>query len=249
MNDLVIATSKIIKSSKASTLFFENVPGFYKSQSWYDLKSLLEDDYPYWAQKELESWDFGSLALRKRVYAVAFDSEERFLEFQFPKPPKLRRKKLKDFLDRNDVQHEWKSVDKWMESFNSRSAWRDRSLDLTFLTKDAEKAQCFAARYTSHCASNSYVLSDDKTQWRFFSLDEIKRIMGIPEWFSFTENIQKIRKYELLGQSIDGRVIKAIANRIAYAFMKVKNHAVKKTDKIKNSYSIANSGQLELLLS
>ena len=156
MNDLVIASSKIIQSSKASVLFFENVPAFYKSQAWADLKSLLKDDYPYWAQKE------------------------RFLEFEFPKPPKLRRKKLKDFLDRNDVQHEWKSVEKWMESFNSRSAWRDRSLELTFLTKDAEKAQCIPSRYTAQCASNSHVLSDDKTKWRFFSLDEIKRIMGIP---------------------------------------------------------------------
>lgn len=249
MNDLVIATTKIIKSSRASVLFFENVPGFYQSQAWIDLKGLLKNDYPYWAQKELEAWDFGSLALRRRVYAVAFDSEERFLEFEFPKPPKLRRKKLKDFLDRNDVEHEWKSVDKWMESFNSRSAWRDRSLELTFLTKDAEKAQCIPSRYTAQCASNSHVLNDDKTMWRFFSLDEIKRIMGIPEWFSFTDNIQKIRKYEMLGQSIDGRVIKAIANRIAYAFMKVKNNLTKKVDEIKNSYTVANSGQLELLLS
>jgi len=249
MNDLVLATSKIIKSSKASVLFFENVPSFFRSQAWETLKSLLKDDYPYWAQKELEAWDFGSIATRKRTYAVAFTSEERFLEFDFPVPPKIKRKKLKDFLDRKEVQHEWKSVDKWMESFNSRSAWRDRSLELTFLTKDAEKAQCIPARYTAQCASNSHVLSDDKTQWRFFSLDEIKRIMGIPEWFSFTDTVQKIRKYEMLGQGIDGRVIKAIANRIAYCFMKVKNAAKNETDKMQQSYSVAGSGQLELMLS
>jgi DNA (cytosine-5)-methyltransferase 1 len=248
MNELALATSKIIQSSKASVLLFENVPAFYKSQSWLTLKSLLEDDYPFWAQKELEAWDFGSLATRKRTYAVAFRSEERFLAFNFPQAPKVRRKKLKDFLDPSHVQHEWKSVSKWMESFNSREAWRDRSLELTFVGKDAERIQCIPKRYTAQAASNSHVLSDDGQSFRFLSINEIKKIMGIPEWFSFTENTQKIRMYEMLGQSLDGRVIKAIANRIAYCFMKVKQSVTEKVENIKHSYTVADSGQLELAI-
>lgn len=248
MNDLVIATSKIIQSSKAEVLFFENVSSFYKSAAWDSLKSLLQEDYPFWSQKEIEAWDFGSIALRKRTYAVAFKNEERFLHFQFPTPPQGRRRKLKDFLDRAHAIHEWKSVDKWMESFNSREAWKDRSLVRTFVDKNVEKISCVPARYTSHSASNSYVLSDDKKFFRFLSLDEIKRILDIPESFTFTNNIQKIRKYEMLGQSLDGRVIKAIANRIAYTFMKVKTVTAENVNKIKTSYSINNGGQLELLL-
>lgn len=249
MNDLVLATFKILQSSKASVLFFENVPQFYKSQAWFTLKNLLQDDYPFWAQKELEAWDFGSLATRKRTYAVAFQSEQRFLHFEFPKAPKLRRKKLKDFLDPSHIQHEWKSLEAWKESFNSRSAWRDRNLDLTFVGKDVERINCIPKRYSSHCASNSYVLSDDKQSWRLLSINEIKRILGVPEWFTFTEHTQKIRKYEMLGQSIDGRVIKAIANRIAYTFMKVKTEVSSKIKQTIQSYTVSNSGQLELLLS
>lgn len=154
-----------------------------------------------------------------------------------------------DFLDHSKVQHEWKSVEAWKESFNSREAWKNRSLELTFLNKDAVKAQCIPKRYTAQCASNSHVLSEDQKSFRFFSINEIKKIMGIPEWFSFTENIQKIRKYEMLGQSLDGRVIKAIANRIAYTFMKVKTAATDKIKKTVQSYTVSNSGQLELLLS
>ncbi|MCM3707336.1 DNA cytosine methyltransferase [Cytobacillus firmus] len=252
MNDLVLATAKIIQSSKAEVLFFENVPQYYKSNAWESLKNLLKDDYPFWGQKELEAWDFGSLATRKRTYAVAFKDEKRFLSFDFPAAPKLRRKKLKDFLDRSSVQHEWKSVRKFMDSFNSREAWKDRSLDLTFVGKDAEKIQCIPKRYTSQCASNSHVLSDDGENFRFLSIEEIKRIMGIPDHFSFTENIQKIRKYEMLGQSVDGRIIKAIANRLAYTFMKVKTKAATTTETLKKnvqSYNVNNCGQLELLLS
>lgn len=80
----------------------------------------------------------------------------------------------------------------------------------------------------------------------FLSINEIKRILGVPEWFDFPEHTQKIRKYEILGQSVDCRVIKAIANRIAYTFMKVKTDKIKKTVQ---SYTVSNSGQLELLLS
>jgi DNA (cytosine-5)-methyltransferase 1 len=249
MNDLVLACYKIIQSSKASVLFFENVPQFYKTVAWESLKSLLQEDYPYWAQKELEAWDFGSLATRKRTYAVAFNNEERFLHFNFPIPPNVRRRKLKDFLDHAKVQHEWKSVNYWKESFYSREAWRNRSLELTFLKKDAIKAQCIPKRYTSQCASNSYVLSEDGQYFRFFSINEIKKIMGIPESFNFPEHIQKIRKYEMLGQSVDGRVIKAIANRIAYTFMKVKTAAIEKIKNTAQSYNVSNSGQLEFLLS
>lgn len=248
MDDLVLATSKIIQSSQAEILFFENVPSFFKSAAWDSLKSLLQDDYPFWSQKELESWEFGSVAMRKRTYALAFRNEERFLHFQFPTPPKGRRKKLKEFLDRSDVQHEWKSVDKWMDSFNSRKAWRDRSLELTFVDKNVERISCIPKRYSSQCASNSHVLSEDKKWFRFLSLNEIKRILDIPETFTFTDNIQKIRKIEMLGQSVDGRVIKAIANRIAYTFMKVKSLATEKVKKVQTSYNINNGGQLELLL-
>ncbi|MEI2356669.1 DNA cytosine methyltransferase [Mesobacillus zeae] len=249
MNDLVLATAKIIQSSQAEVIFWENVPSFYKSQAWTSLKSLLAEDYPFWAQKELEAWDFGSLATRRRTYCVSFMSEERFMAFDFPTAPKVRRRKLKDFLDRSTVKHEWKSVQRFMESFTSRSAWKDRSLDLTFVRKEVEKIQCIPKRYTAQSASNSYVLSEDGQSFRFLSIDEIKRIMGIPENFSFPENIQKVRKYEMLGQGVDGRVIKAIANRIAYTFMKVKTAAAKKIERKIQSYTISSNGQLELILS
>lgn len=248
-NDLVIATAKIISTSKASVLFFENVNGFYKSASWEMLKSLLKDEYPFWTQKTIEAWDFASIATRPRTYAVAFRDEERFLHFQFPTPPKVKRKKLKDYLDSPKISHEWKSVSKWMESFNSREAWRNRSLTYTFVGKDAEKISCIPSRYTAQCASNSHVLSEDGQSWRFLSINEIKRILGVPEWFDFPEHTQKIRKYEILGQSVDCRVIKAIANRIAYTFMKVKTAATNKIKKMVQSYTVSNSGQLELLLS
>lgn len=54
MNDLIIATAKIIESSKASVLFFENVPQFCASPAWESLNGLINKNYPFWTQKEIE---------------------------------------------------------------------------------------------------------------------------------------------------------------------------------------------------
>ncbi|EWG08716.1 DNA cytosine methyltransferase [Cytobacillus firmus] len=249
MNNLMIATAKIIKSSKAEMLFFENVPSFFKSETWFNLRDLLADDYLYWTEKELEAWEFGSIASRKRIYCCAFKQERAFKSFQFPVPKKMRRRKLKDIMDPANVKHEWKSLEKWMDSFNSREAWKDRSLDLTFVTKDATKIQCIPKRYAGHSASSSYVLNEEnKKSWRFLSVNEIRKILGVPEWFEFTDHISDLRKYELLGQSVDCRVIKAIANRIAHTFMKLKSRAEISLGKNESqSLSVTNNGQLQLL--
>lgn len=247
VNNLIIATAKIIKSSKAEILFFENVPSFFKSEAWFSLRDLLTDDYLYWTERELEAWDFGSLATRKRTYSCAFRREEAFKSFLFPVPKKMRRRKLKDFMDPSNVKHEWKCLKKWMDSFNSREAWKDRSLDLTFVTKEANKINCVPKRYASHSASSSYVLNEDKTSWRFLTVNEIRKILGVPDWFEFTEHISDLRKYELLGQSVDCRVIKAIANHIAYTFMSLKTKATDTINSVTESFSVTTDGQLQLL--
>ncbi len=247
VNDLILATAKIIKTSQAEALFFENVPNFYKSESWNLLKDLLSEDYPFWVQKDLDAWDFGSIANRKRTYVCSFKSEDQFNEFRFPAPQKMKRKKLKDFLEPAGVTHEWKSVDDWMTSFNSRTAWAERSLDLTFVSKEAERIACLPKRYTSHSASSSYVLSEDKKSWRFLTIEEIKKILAVPKWFQLTKHLQKIRTYELLGQSIDCRVVKAIANRLAFSFMKIKDK-IKPVSKKIQGYGVKSDGQLQLLI-
>ncbi|MCM3619783.1 DNA cytosine methyltransferase [Sutcliffiella horikoshii] len=84
MNNLAIACSKIIRSSKAKVLFFENVPKYYKSDTWRLLKDLLIEDYPYFSERQIEAYDFGSIATRNRVYSVAFKDFDMFNDFQFP---------------------------------------------------------------------------------------------------------------------------------------------------------------------
>ncbi len=251
ITNLVLAASKIIKSSKASAIFMENVPSFYESDSYYQLKDLLKNQYPYWKESRIESHEYGSIARRDRKYVVAFQELEMFKSFQFPSKPKIKRKKLKAFLDPAHIEHEWKPLDKWMESFNSREAFKNRNLDKTFVSEDAKEIQCILRRYRSHCASNSYLLNKEKTHWRFLSEREIRKILGVPEWFSFSDNIPLWRRIEMLGQSGDCRIFSAIANQIATAFLKakelMKSGVVHITSKRDEPLSINDKGQCEMV--
>jgi len=254
MNDLYLATAKIIASSKSKIIFFENVPAFYKSEGWHLLKSLLSELYPYWHEKNIESYDFGSISLRNRTYAIGFLDYEMFTQFSFPKAPNVRRRKLKDYLDGKDGKYEWKSLKTWMNNFKTRgSSWSNRSLDKTFVDGNCKQISCLAARYRSQSASNTYVLSDDKQSFRFLTESEIRRILRVPDWFEFCDHTPITRRYEMLGQSVSGEVIRAIGNSIAAVFMrqalkKVSSVVSEVKQKVEHALSIDSKGQLELII-
>lgn len=44
------------------------------------------------------------------------------------------------------------------------------------------------------------------------------KVFRVPSWFSYTDSISKIRSYEMIGQSVDGGMFQAIANKIAEVF-------------------------------
>lgn len=224
MNDLILSASEIIRAAESRIVFFENVPKWYKTEGYTRLKTLLKDEFPYWSETTLESYDFGSIARRKRGYACAFRNLEDFTSFTFPKPPQApRRKKVRELFDKTDApNYEWKPIDTWLKNFNERGenggAWKDRSIDKTFVTGSATELQCIPKRYTSQSASNSYVLSEDKKSFRFLTLKELMKVFRVPSWFSYTDSIGKIRSYEMIGQSVDGGMFQAIANKIAEVF-------------------------------
>lgn len=256
-NNVALATYKILSAADPRVIFFENVPQFYQSEAFQDLRSLLIKEFPYWINPTtIESHDFGSIARRKRGYSLCFKQKEDFLSFQLPKPPKkVRRKKLREFLDpKGTTNHDWKPMNKFMDSFNSKAykqnSWAERSLDKTFVTKDVIEIQCIAKRYRSHSASNSYLLSDDKTMWRFLSVSELRKILSIPASFVFSPNIGISRIYEMIGQSVDGNIIRAFANQIARMFF-LTNHRSISNDTFIDEVPIAieENEQLSLLFS
>ncbi|MGV2885975.1 DNA cytosine methyltransferase [Paenibacillus taichungensis] len=254
--NLTLAAAKIIKAAEPRIVFFENVPAFYKTRAFTDLQDLLLRDFPYWiGPVKLESHDFGSIAKRERSYSLAFRYQEDMMEFRVPSPPStVRRKKLKEFLDSKGTEHEWKSLDKWLASFNSKAdknnAWANRSTDLTFVDENATLIQCIPKRYRSHCASNTYVMHQDKQQWRFLTVSELRRIFGIPDDFKFSVHTPLWRIYEQIGQSACGRVFRAFANEIAAVFFKAMLRVPSPKEKEEEvlPFALDADGQLQLLM-
>lgn len=224
-DNVVLGSYKILESAEPRVILFENVPAFYNSRSYNDLRELLSTEYPYWVGPiRIDSHDFGSIARRDRSYALCMREREDFEAFRVPKPPAFRRKKLKEYLDPKGTE-QWKPLDKWMASFQAKAkknnSWADRSIEKTFVDPEScTELQCIPRRYRSHSASNSYVLNEDRTKWRFLSVNELRRIFEIPDWFEFPKHIPVYRIYEMIGQSVCGRVIRAFANEIATMFFR-----------------------------
>jgi len=254
-NNLILGVVDILRAADPKVIVMENVPGYYKGKGYNDLKNRLKEIWPYWTEKEIESYEFGSsIARRKRTYSYACKDEETFLNLEFPSQSRNpRRKKLKAFLDHKGTEYEWKPLDKWLKSFQSRDSWKDRNLDKTFVKSDTKgPLNCIAKRYTSHSASNSYVLNHEGTHWRFLSISELRRILSIPDWFELSEHIPRWRQYEMIGQSVDCGIIKAIANKVAGTLLNVKEIGktiVKESkESINHAVTINDNGQVQLVL-
>lgn len=255
-DNVILGSFKILKSAEPRVIFFENVPSFYNSRPFKDLRELLSTDYPYWVGPiRIDSYHFGSIAKRDRSYALCMREREDFESFRIPEPPAFRRKKLKEYLDPKGTEHEWKPLDKWMASFQSKAeknnSWADRSIEKTFVDPDTcTQLQCIPRRYRSHSASNSYVLNEDQTKWRFLSVSELRRIFEIPDWFEFPKHIPVYRIYEMIGQSVCGRVIRAFANEIATMFFRryAKQTQAKRERDLPFNLTMDNGGQIGFLI-
>lgn len=218
------------------------------------MQDILIGDFPYWIGPiKLESHHFGSIAKRERSYSLAFRYQKDMIEFRVPSPPSaVRRKRLKDFLDPKGTEHQWKPLDRWLASFNSKgeknNAWANRSTDLTFVDENVTMIQCIPKRYRSHSASNTYVLHPDKKHWRFLTVSELRRIFGIPNDFKFSIYTPLWRIYEQIGQSACGRVFRAFANEIATVFFKAMLDTTSSEKKGVIPISLNADGQMLLML-
>jgi DNA (cytosine-5)-methyltransferase 1 len=105
-DNLVLWTYKILKAAEPSVLFSENVPSFYNSTCYNDLKELLSPEFPFIIGPiQIDSYDFGSIAHRKRSYTVYLRNKEDFEHFREPKALSFRRFKLKHYLDTKGTKH------------------------------------------------------------------------------------------------------------------------------------------------
>lgn len=219
--------ARIVYASGADYVLIEQVVPYYKSRAFEQLNSLLSIKFPYTTGPVMiDAYDMGSVAGRRRGYCVY--STRSLDSFKMPTPPKIpehRRPTLKQVLKGFDVeQGNWKpikgTVMEGLLNKKGNNNFRAES-NHTLVTLDSTRLAAFVTSYRKVQVTSSYLTHpDNPLWWRIFEPHEISRIMGIPDWFEFDDEISSDAiKTKLLGQSCDGNVLRSIGTELATYIM------------------------------
>ncbi len=241
--------ARVVLNSGAKAIMIEQVPSYFKSTSFQHLKQLLRPIFPYWEEVVLDAWDFGSVAGRKRGYAVAFQEET---SFAFPEPPKIpnhKRATINQVIGKDWETGDWRTIENsTMEGILNKTGNNNFTPDKNPVLVDlnTKRISCIVGAYRRYQVTSSYLRNpDDPNLWRPFRSDELSRFLSLPGWFEFPEFISESTRTQLIGQSIDGEVVRSIGIEVATALMESQ---IKKQVKAKNNpYRIRNN-QLEFRL-
>jgi DNA-cytosine methyltransferase len=243
---------RIVLASKARVIFMENVDAYFESETYQNIKNMLLPVFPYWYQETIDSYDFGTLDTRNRGYAVAWREKN---DYRFPKPveiPSTQRKKVMDYLQETE-NRKWQPFEgttfemflgKHKEKYSNTGFTVNKNR--TLVRYEDQKIACITKGYNKIQSSQSYILHPNGDRWSLFTPEELKSILHYPEWFMFPNGIPATRYYEILGNSVNVKVVEEIARTII--------RTLEKMDQQKNNlesyYPIQQlkNGQLSLVL-
>jgi len=239
--------ARIVYASGADYVLVEQVVPYYKSRAFEQLDSLLKIKFPYsTGPVVLDAYDYGSVAGRRRGYCVY--STRPLDGFKMPSPPKIpehRRPTLKQVLRNFDIEKgDWKPIEGTvMEGLLKKSGNNNFRAETnhTLVTLENTRISAFVSSYRKVQVTSSYLTHPENPKlWRMFEPDEIARIMGVPDWFEWDDEITSdALKTKLLGQSVDGNVVRAIGVELATYIMK---NWLK--DRLTSSKYVVENGQL-----
>lgn len=241
--------ARVVYASGADYVLMEQVVPYYKSRAFEQLDTLLRIKFPYRAGPTMiDAYDMGSVAGRRRGYCVySTRSLDTFQMPSFSKIPQHRRPTLKQVLSGIDVlEGHWKpikgTVMEGLLKKNGNNNFRAES-NYTLVTLESTRLSAFVTHYRKVQVTSSYLTHpEDPHMWRMFEPHEIAKILGVPDWFEFDSNIiSDVTKTKLLGQSVDGNVIKSIGVELAVYIM---GHWLR--EKIGAPKVIEEEGQLSL---
>lgn len=212
--------ARLVQASGAFAVIIEQVPQYFKSTSYMHLKRLLGSLYPYVYETTINAYDMGSVASRRRGYAVLFREKTDFRWPVIPNIPEHRRPTVQQIIGKDWMEGRWRNIEGTvMEGLlrktgnNNFSAERNRTL----VELNSTKISAFPFSYGKVQSTSSYLRYGDR--WRPFRPDEMMQLMNLPEWFRFPEFIGEGEQTKLIGQSVDGAVVKAIGIEVAVSVM------------------------------
>lgn len=210
--DLSIFFLMLVDAINPETIVIEEVPRFVKSKAGLMTMQALKRmgysvDYQIICGK-----DFGELEVRRRAVIIASTRK-----IDFPKPTHIPEITFADVLEKPDSPHlEW--FDETTKPWLFRQ-WRNHKEKGNFfgynimINEDSKSTQAITKRYFNIQATSPIVRHPTKDLYRLLTVNEVKKIKGVPSDYDLTEF--KTVAGECLGQGVLVRLFEKILYEIA----------------------------------
>ncbi|MFT9494376.1 MULTISPECIES: DNA cytosine methyltransferase [Bacillota] len=239
--------ARLVLAANPKAIIIEQVPSYFHSRSFEQLKGMLSPLFPTWHVSTLDAYDFGSVAGRKRGYAVSFAEAEEFFFPAKPRLPEHRRATVGEIIGPEWEEGNWRPIKgTTMEHLLNKSGNNNFSADKnrTLVSFNDKRISCIIANYSKINVTSSHLRHPENPDlWRLFRSDELARFLDVPERFTFPDFISESQRTRLLGQSVAANVVRAIGIEVAYTLLKQK---VKKMAKQRDVLTIEEQADKQL---
>jgi len=245
--------ARLIWAMQSSAVIIEQVPNYFTSRAYRQLQTLLRyDGFTSWYEAVIDSYDYGAVARRKRGYAVAFKNTQDFQWPTAPNIPKRFRHTIGQVIGAGwEQEGEWKSIEgSAMEAILNKTSSQNNfnaAHNKTLVSLDSNQMSTIIQAYRRTQVTSSYLKHPDEEKWRFFTPRELCKLLNVPDWYEFPLHHSLNQQTELLGQSVEGTVIRGIGIEVGVSLM---GNLVKNRSTYESSYGILENrkGQLELMI-
>lgn len=240
-------TIYLLNQSKPKAFIFENVKGLTDPRNRESLNYIMDriKEAGYFANFHLlNSYDFGVLQARVRVYIIGFKEEEHYLKFKIAHP-KPSFKRLHDVLDNLEPPNESKNKKIPKDLFGNFISLNQTRLQKS---KGLNDFFVFSDIRNGHTTIHSWDILDTTEREKYICLLLLKNrrkkqyggLDGNPLSFLHFNHLDKsIEKEEL-----DSLVDKGILKKVKYIF-KIKNN-VDLTEKEQAIFDLMQEGKIRL---
>ncbi|RRJ54658.1 DNA cytosine methyltransferase [Paenibacillus oralis] len=246
--------ARLIWATNCNAVLIEQVAPYFKSRAYHQLRTLLiASGFNRFYETQICAHDFGSVAGRRRGYAVAFHGD---INFVWPTPPRIPdrfRKTVGQVLGNGwEERGQWSTIENSpMEKLLAKKKENNNfnaDRNYTLVDLDSKRISAVISAYRRTQVTSSYLRHPDGKHWRQFTSDELGYgFLSLPDWFEWPDGgyVSETRKVELIGQGVDCTVLAAIGSELAVSLIGEKVRA--KREDIEPSLLQNRSGQLELI--